>query len=111
MFFLNLLLVNLTEVNLLDDEYVYVFRMLSYVYLNGYDEIKVNYTNLKQLELVQGYVVKYFLGFDIVEQYKNYCVISNVSGDRLDEFDSILRRFFLSLIQMSEIYKAYLEDG
>ena len=65
------------EVNLLDNNPIYMYRIVSYAYLNGYDEIKINFTHFKQLEIIQKSVEKFFLGFEIIEQKKNYCIIRN----------------------------------
>jgi hypothetical protein len=42
------------------------------------------------------------VGFEIVEEYANSCVIKNVSVDNSSEFDNFLRRAFLTMIAMAE---------
>lgn len=100
-----------TEIDLLNEDYTYIWRMISTAYVSGYDEIKINFDKLEILKIVQKIVVEYFVGFEIVEQKKDYCIIKNVSGNRIDEFDAILKRIFLTLIQTSEIFRDYLEKG
>ncbi|MBW2994592.1 hypothetical protein KY315_04195, partial [Candidatus Woesearchaeota archaeon] len=54
-----------------------------------------------ELESVQKALGKETVGYEIVEQGKNYCIVKNVSGN-LEDFDPILRRIFLLLISMAE---------
>ena len=100
-----------TEINLLSDDGLYVWRVISGAYVSGYDEIKVNFDSLETLEMVQNLVAEFFVGFEVTEQKKNYCVIKNVAGNNMDEFDAILRRIFLVLIQASEVFMSYLKKG
>lgn len=100
-----------TEIDLLNEDYTYIWRMISTAYVSGYDEIKINFDKLEILKIVQKIVVEYFVGFEIVEQKKDYCIVKNVSGNRVDEFDAILKRIFLTLIQTSEIFRDYLGKG
>lgn len=76
-------------------------RFIHAMYKRGIDEIKCNFDKQSELEFVQKALGKETVGYEIVEQGKNYCVIKNVSGD-LEEFDPILRRIFLLLISMAE---------
>jgi hypothetical protein len=100
-----------TEINLISDDYIYIWRVLSAAYISGYDEIRVNFNKLEILEWVQRLVTETLIGFEIVEQKADYCVIRNISGNKMDEFDSILRRIFLVLVQASEVFMDYLEKG
>ncbi len=98
-----------TEVNIINEDNLYIWRVLSAAYVAGYDEIKVNFSTLDILEEIQRAVTETFIGFEIIEQKHNYCVIKNVSGNKADEFDAVLRRIFLVLVQSSEIFMDYLE--
>ncbi len=100
-----------TEINLIDEDYIYIWRVLSAAYISGYDEIKVNFDKLETLEWVQKLVTETLVGFEIVKQKSDYCIIRNISGNKMDEFDSVLRRIFLVLVQASEVFMNYLENG
>lgn len=76
-------------------------RIIHAMYKRGIDEIKCNFDKQAELERVQKALGKETVGYEIVEQGKNYCIIKNVSGD-LEDFDPILRRIFLLLISMAE---------
>lgn len=76
-------------------------RFIHAMYKRGIDEIKCNFDKQSELESVQKSLGKETVGYEIVEQGKNYCIIKNISGD-LEEFEPLLRRIFLLLISMAE---------
>lgn len=71
------------------------------VHKKGYDEILVRYKDPKQLKAIRERMDN-LLGFEIVEQDNNKCLIKNISGDNESEYDSILRRSFLVTKNMFE---------
>lgn len=76
-------------------------RFIHALYKRGIDEIKINFDKPAELEIVQKALGKETVGYEIVEQSKNFCVVKNVSGD-LEDFEQILRRTFLLLITMAD---------
>ncbi len=76
-------------------------RFIHALYKRGIDEIKINFDKPTELEIVQKALGKETVGYEIVEQSKNFCVVKNVSGD-LEDFEPILRRTFLLLITMAD---------
>ncbi len=86
-------------------------RLLGSYYRAGVDEIKVTYKNPKMVEVVYDSLSRETLiGVEIINQGENYCVLRYVAGN-LEEFDSLLRRIFLLLINMSEETVRLLKDG
>ncbi|HLG23498.1 MAG TPA: AbrB/MazE/SpoVT family DNA-binding domain-containing protein [Candidatus Nanoarchaeia archaeon] len=84
----------------------YLPRVIYSLYKKGVDEIRANFRNPETLKVIQKSLGKQTVGFEIIDQGNNYCIIKNVSGD-LEDFDSVLRRTFLILIQMSkEIFES-----
>ncbi len=81
-------------------------RVIHALYKKGIDEIRINFSNPELLRVVQKSLGKETVGFELLDQGKDYCIIKNVSGD-LEDFDSVLRRTFLVLLQMAqESYEA-----
>jgi len=76
-------------------------RMVHAMYKRGVDELKITFNNPDTLNTVQESLGKEVVGFELLEQGSNYCVIKNVSGN-IVEFDSVLRRAFLLLLTMSD---------
>ena len=76
-------------------------RCIHALYKRGVDELKLTFQNEAQLAAIQKSLGKETVGFEIIEQGPNYCVVKNVSGD-LEEFDQVLRRTFLLLITMAD---------
>jgi phosphate uptake regulator len=76
-------------------------NFLSNVYHLGYDEVKIHYQDEKEFRNIQKRLPN-FIGYELVEQGENHCLIKDISKTSELEFDNVLRRTFLMLIDMSE---------
>jgi phosphate uptake regulator len=88
-----------TELNI-DSLAPMILRCLVAIYKKGVDEVKINFSDPTLAYEIQKSIRKETVGYEIVDQGKNYCVVKQVSGE-LGDFDAILRRTFLLLINMS----------
>ncbi len=79
----------------------FIRLLLSIPQKQGYDEIKVTFKERSVLLIIQKEVGQ-LIGFDIVEAGRDYCIIRSIAKDSEEEFDTILRRTFLLLLQMAE---------
>ena len=75
---------------------MFLKRFIDVLYRKGHDEIKVNFDKVEMMEELQKEVNK-LMGFEIIEQGKNYCILKNVAQAMESEFDGILQRNFLML--------------
>lgn len=83
-----------------------ILRTIHALYKKGVDEVRVVFDDPNLVSEVQRSLGKEVVGFEIVDQGSNFCVIKHVTGE-LGDFDAILRRAFLLLCNMSnELYKA-----
>ena len=76
--------------------------VLSSLHKTGYNEIEIFYKNPTIIEVIQNTIKELLIGFAIVEQRSNSCVIRVVAEEQEKEFDSILRRAFLVTKSMGE---------
>jgi len=91
--------------NLDRDSLMFLIRCL---YIRGYDEIRLkfdkqtthHYKAGKEVTVISAIheEVNRLNGAEIIEQKENYCVIKDLSEGTIKEFDSVLRRIFLLLI-------------
>jgi len=104
-----------------------IWKYFMSIYREGYDELKVKYPIGEQYESPYKFFtshivdIKYgkrsiqqspietiqqitnrFIGFEIIEHHKDYCVIKDMAEISSKEFDSSLRRVFLLIQQMAE---------
>lgn len=77
-------------------------RMLGALYKAGYDEVTVRFSSISELKTVQEVVREEFLGFEVVEQKKDWLVFRKVSHMESKEFNTMLRRMFLLILSMAE---------
>ncbi len=73
---------------------------ISYLYQIGYDEIEIVFNNPSDIHVMKEQLPQ-LLGFEIISQGKNGCTIKSISEPLSDEFDNILRRTFLLLLELS----------
>ncbi len=76
-------------------------RCISAFYKRGVDSLRLTYSDPALVGLVNEALAKDTVGFEILEQGENYCVIKHVAGSP-SEFDSILKRIFLLLNTTSD---------
>jgi phosphate uptake regulator len=74
---------------------------LSNIYVRGDDEVEINFSSRKEFDMIVR-ITNSLIGFAVVEQGKNHCVLKDVSGISEDSFDALLRRIFLLTIMMAE---------
>ncbi len=77
-------------------------RILGALYKSGYDSIKVKFSNLSELKTIQEVIREEFLGFEVVEQKKDWLIFKKVSNIDTKEFNTMIRRMFLIVLQMAE---------
>ncbi|MBI5072390.1 AbrB/MazE/SpoVT family DNA-binding domain-containing protein [Candidatus Woesearchaeota archaeon] len=83
-----------------------ILRCLMAFYKRGVDELHITYDNEKLIEIIHKAIGKEAAGYEIIDQGKGRCTIKYVTGE-LGDFDSILSRTFLILINMAnETYDA-----
>lgn len=76
-------------------------RFIEVNYRQGYNEIKITFNDAKALSYIEEQL-EFVLGFEIVEQGENYCIIRNIATGLEEEFSTVLKRVMLMLISMME---------
>lgn len=85
--------------------------VLASLHQTGYDEIEVLYADSETLDIIQDTIKEMLIGFAIVEQGKNRCVIRIVAEEQEKEFEPMLRRAFLVTKSMGDGIYEYLQEG
>jgi len=75
-------------------------NFISYLYQKGYEEIRVEFDDVKVFQIIQDKISK-LMGFEIVNQTEHSCTIKSISSLLDTEFDIMLRRTFLVLLEMA----------
>ena len=76
-------------------------RTVSALYKRGIDSLTLRYSDPSLVRVVNEALTKDTVGFEILEQSGNSCVVKHVAGAP-GEFDSVLRRIFLLLNTTSD---------
>ncbi|MEM4247397.1 MAG: AbrB/MazE/SpoVT family DNA-binding domain-containing protein, partial [Candidatus Woesearchaeota archaeon] len=74
-------------------------RPLMTFYRLGYDQVEITFDDPQVIPRIQDEIER-LMGFEIVNQTERSCVVKNVASAMDTEFESILRRIMLMLIEM-----------
>ncbi|MBN2422295.1 phosphate uptake regulator PhoU [Candidatus Woesearchaeota archaeon] len=92
----------------IDSTNLFMERLIFVRYTRGYDIIKIRYNDSGILTKIEK-ILEELIGFEIIEQGENYCIIKNVAKEIEVEFENILRRLFLIILEQSEKSLEYLK--
>jgi phosphate uptake regulator len=79
-----------------------IWSLLCIVHKSGFDQIKIDYSDVSSIESIQKIIDSMLIGYEIVDQNKNSLVVKSISTDNIEEINNLLRRLFLVLISLSE---------
>src|SRR3989344_2218139 len=77
-------------------------RFIGAIYKSGYEQVKLIFQDPKQLETIYDVLRKTCIGFEIIEQSKNFVIIKEISKPEHHEFENVLRRNFLFLLSVAK---------
>ncbi len=77
-------------------------RVLQILYKKGIDEIKIINLNSKLTSEVYEIAQQRCIGYEIIEHKKEYLVIKDISKEASENFETLLRRCFLLVIEISK---------
>jgi len=87
-----------------------VNRSIIGAYRTGHDEIKIISNETSKIDKFKN-VVSELLGFELLEEGSNFCVLRDVSGSSDREFDNLYRRSFLLIKNVTEESLEMLKAG
>lgn len=96
------------EINHLDPRMA--AKVIIVAFQKGYDTIKLHYKSEDVLYAVQERIAE-MMGFSIMEQGSNYCVIQNISSKLEVSFESLIRKAFLIVIDTLKDSLDYYKKG
>lgn len=79
----------------------YMNRLIDIPYVQGYDEIIINFDDAKVMDRVVK-TAERFLGMDVINQTSTSCTLKNIAEAMEKEFENIFRRLFLLVKSMAE---------
>lgn len=85
-------------------------NFLSGCYHLGFDEVDIIFDHPETADLIQDRIQN-CIGFEIVDQRKNFCSIKSISRVSKEEFDQILRKIFLLLLTTGQNCAEIVEKG
>lgn len=79
-----------------------LIKVMQGLYRAGVNEVKFSFADSKLVEDITSIVEKNLIGYEIVEQRKDYIIIKDITKESEEDFMVIFRRIFLLLIEFSE---------
>lgn len=80
-----------------------IIKVLNILYRKGIDEIKIKYYNEKEFEKINKIINSVLIGYEIIEQKKDYLIIKQIIDESNENFKVILRRAYLLLMDLCEL--------
>ncbi len=77
-------------------------KILQVYYRKGFDELKIFIRTPQSITNIAQIMERHLIGFEIIEQKKEYIIIKDITKDSSDEFNTVLRRVFLLLLEFFE---------
>jgi phosphate uptake regulator len=79
-----------------------IVKAVQGLYRMGVDEIKLQFESNDILEETSDLIEQVLIGYEIIEQKKDYILIKEITKESEEDFKVIFRRIFLLLIELSE---------
>ena len=76
-------------------------RIITSHFNKGTDEIHIKFPNSNTFNKIQK-AMDFIVGFEIIEQKENSCILKSISTFSMDDFDKMVRRVFFMLFDMSD---------
>ena len=75
-------------------------KVLQALYRRGVTQMKILYKHPKQVQQVMGIVNTKLIGCEVIEQSKGYLIIKDITQEVSEDFETILRRVFLLILEL-----------
>lgn len=76
-------------------------RYIGNLYKKGYDEIDVRFDDMTVLKEIEKHL-ELFVGFEIVEHGKNYCIIKDIAYGKESELNTMFRKSFFTTLSLAD---------
>lgn len=76
-------------------------RYIGNLYKKGYDEIEVRFDDITVLKEIEKHL-ELFIGFEIIEHGKDYCIIRDIAHGEELELNTMLRKSFFTTLSLAE---------
>lgn len=84
-----------------EDYSLNLIKVLQGLYRIGVNEIRLNFVKKELVEKTLDILDKYLIGYEIVEQKKDYILIKEITKESEEDFKVLFRRIFLLLLELS----------
>ncbi|MBI5003124.1 phosphate uptake regulator PhoU [Candidatus Woesearchaeota archaeon] len=84
---------------------------LNTLYRVGYDRIVIEYKSEKTLNIIRYLVTNYLLGFEIVHEEENKCILESLTEPTEEKADVLLRKVFFIMYEVLAIITEDIKKG
>lgn len=89
----------------------FIRKILGATYKTGYHELNIKFSSFEELKEIKSVLQSQFEGYEIIKQEKNNLLIKKISEDNFEQFDNVIRRFFIIVNEMaSDMKEAIKKD-
>jgi len=91
------------SISIINENEQFIRINLNNLYRLGYDIIKINYKNKKQLSIIDDLTKNVLLGFEITEINDDFLIIESITEPGVEKQKILLRKIFFLIIQSFEL--------
>lgn len=82
--------------------------IITNVYREGYDYVKVSFVKKEILKVIEDSVRGSLLGFEVIKKGEGFCVIENITEPAKEQFDNIFSKMLMNIDELFDLTKARL---
>lgn len=99
------------KITLEGNEESMIRTIITNTYRRGYDLIEISYSNKKQFDILSNVIKTRLVGFEIIKNNGNVCVIENVTEPTYEQFDNIFNKECMSILELFNLTENYLNGN
>lgn len=92
-----------TEVTLTSSQESSIRTILTNIYRQGYDSVKVNFKDEETLKTIESTVASQLLGFEVIKKTKEFCSVENITEPSKDHFDNIFSKLLMNIDELFDL--------
>jgi len=100
-----------TKLNLVGVSPDSVLSSVAVMHKSGFDEVEVSFDSPVTLKVIQDVIQSTLIGYEIIEQHKNGCLIKSISSQESQEYSNVVRRNFLVALTLARNAREAIATG
>lgn len=89
-----------TEITLTSSQESSIRTILTNIYRQGYDSVKINFKDEEALKIVETTISSQLLGFEVIKKTKDFCLVENITEPSKEHFENIFSKLLMNIDEL-----------